>query len=109
MRRPPLKRSGSLIAHTISRTTTSCGNSVLGQRAWAAFAAKRYDLAKQHAQAMLDASLPQDPDGDLLHKGNTILGRIALIEGDVAQAKDASARVGQGTHVTGHLDRSAQA
>ncbi|MXY58606.1 MAG: hypothetical protein F4029_03620 [Gammaproteobacteria bacterium] len=62
-------------------------HSVLGQRAWAAFAAKRYDLAKQHAQAMLDANPPQDPDGDLLHKGNTILGRIALIEGDVALAK----------------------
>lgn len=62
-------------------------HAVLQERAWAAFAAKRYDLAKRHAQAMLDANPSQGPDGDLLHKGNTILGRIALIEGDVARAK----------------------
>ena len=63
-------------------------NGVLQRRAWAAFAARRYDFAKQHAQAMLDANPPQDPDGDLLHWGNTILGRVALIEGDVARAKE---------------------
>ena len=62
-------------------------NSMLRDRARAAFAARRYDLAKQHAQAMLDANSTSDPDGDLLHGGNTILGRIALIEGDVARAK----------------------
>ena len=33
---------------------------------------------------MLDATPSLGPDGDLLHRGNTILGRIALIEGDVA-------------------------
>ena len=60
---------------------------VLGERAWSAFAAKRYDLAKQHARAMVDANPPQDPDGDSLHSANTILGRIALIDGDVALAK----------------------
>ena len=63
-------------------------NGVLQRRAWAAFVARRYDLAKQHAQAMLDANPPQDSDGDLLHWGNTILGRVALIEGDVARAKE---------------------
>ena len=57
----------------------------LGGRAQAAFAAGRYDLAKKHAQAMLEPR-PR-PDGDLLHGGNTILGRVALIEGEVAQAK----------------------
>ena len=62
-------------------------NSMLRDRARAAFAARRYDLAKQHAQAMLDANSTSDPDGVLLHGGNTILGRIALIEGDVARAK----------------------
>lgn len=60
---------------------------MLGGRARAAFAAGRYDLAKQHAQAMLDAKPFRGPDGDLLHGGNTMLGRIALIEGDVERAK----------------------
>ena len=63
-------------------------NGVLRERAWAAFAAGRYDLAKQDAQAILDANPFRGPDGDLLHRGNTILGRIALIEGDVARAKE---------------------
>ena len=62
-------------------------NSTLQNRARVAFAARRYDLAKQHAQAMLDANPASDPDGDLMHGGNTILGRVALIEGDVARAK----------------------
>ena len=61
-------------------------NHILAGRAEAAFAARRYDLAKQHAQAMLDA-FANSEDGDLMHEGNTILGRIALIEGDVARAK----------------------
>ena len=62
-------------------------NSVLRGRTEAAFAAEKYDLAKQHAQAMLDANPALGPDGDLMHWGNTILGRVALIEGDVARAK----------------------
>ena len=62
-------------------------NSVLRGRAKAAFAAEKYDLAKQHAQAMLDANPALGPDGNLMHWGNTILGRVALIEGDVARAK----------------------
>ena len=62
-------------------------NSILGRRAQAAFAAGRYDLAKQHAQAMLDAKPFLGPDGDLLHVGNTMLGRVALIDGDVERAK----------------------
>ena len=62
-------------------------NSILGGRAQAAFAAGRYDLAKQHAQAMLDAKPFRGPDGDLLHEGNTMLGRVALVDGDVERAK----------------------
>lgn len=63
-------------------------NSLLQNRASAAFSARKYDLAKQHAQAMLDTDSAREPDGDLMHWGNTILGRIALIEGDVARAKE---------------------
>ena len=62
-------------------------NGMLEGRARVAFAARRYGLAKQHAQAMLDANPASDPDGDLMHRGNTILGRVALIDGDVARAK----------------------
>ena len=62
-------------------------NGILGGRAQAAFAAGRYDLAEQHAQAMLDAEPVLGPDGDLLHEGNTMLGRVALIDGDVERAK----------------------
>lgn len=61
-------------------------NSVLMGRAAAAFAANRYGLAKQHARAMLEA-FTNTENGDLKHRGHTILGRIALIEGDVARAK----------------------
>ena len=66
-------------------------NLLLQGRTEAAFAAGRYGLAKQHARAMLDAFVKSEGggplDGDLMHMGNTILGRIALIEGNVAQAK----------------------
>ena len=60
------------------------------QRAKAAFTAKCYDLASTHARAMLlrfeaDGS---DGHGDLVHQGHTILGRIALLQGDVDQAKE---------------------
>ena len=74
-------RAYGLADHDIAR------NGMLGGRAQAAFGAGRYDLAQQHAQAMLDAEPILGPDGDLLHEGNTMLRRIALVEGDVARAK----------------------
>ena len=62
----------------------------LNGRAEAALIAKRYSLAKSHAAAMLVASEAADANnvGDLLHRGHTLLGRIALIHGDVEQAKE---------------------
>ena len=62
------------------------------RQAKAAFKAKRYDLATTHARAMLLESEATgdngDGDGDLVHQGHTILGRIALMQGDVEQAKE---------------------
>ena len=62
----------------------------LNGRANAAFVAKRYPLAKSHAEAMLVASETGGGNniGDLVHRGHTLLGRIALIRGDVEQAKE---------------------
>ena len=59
-------------------------------RAKAAFKAKRFDLASTHARAML-LSFEADGSnghGDLVHQAHTILGRIALLQGDVDQAKE---------------------
>lgn len=63
---------------------------VLIGRAEAAFIAKRYALAKSYANALL-AAFDQGwnaGDGDLVHQGHTILGRLALAHGDVRQAKE---------------------
>lgn len=59
-------------------------------RAKAAFKAKRYDLASTHARSMLLEFEAEggNGDGDLFHQGHTILGRIALLQGDVDQAKE---------------------
>ena len=61
----------------------------IGQ-AKAAFKAKRYDLASTHARAMLVEFEAEggNGDGDLVHQGHTVLGRIALLQGDVEQAKE---------------------
>ena len=59
-------------------------------RAKAAFKAKRYDLASTHARAMLleFEAKGGNGDGDLVHQAHTVLGRIALVQGDVEQAKE---------------------
>ena len=59
-------------------------------RAKAAFKAKHYALASTHAGAMLrkfEADGHQG-DGDLVHQGHTVLGRIALVQGDVERGKE---------------------
>lgn len=57
-------------------------------RAKSAFLLERYDLAASHAVEMLDVFESSDREsGDLVHEGHTILGRIALLRGDVSQAK----------------------
>ena len=53
----------------------------------AALAAERYDDARTYATAMLDYSANEFFGGEQLHHGNLILGRIALIEDDIEQAK----------------------
>ena len=60
---------------------------LLVELARAAFEAERYDDARTHASALLDA--PPTPVGDdtATHRGNIILGRVALVADDVEQAK----------------------
>ena len=62
---------------------------VLTGRAKSAFLAKRYDLAADDAREMLNAFETDQSwnRGNLVHDGHMILGRIALIRGDVADAK----------------------
>ena len=57
-------------------------------RAKAAFKAKRLAVASAHARAMLLEFEADYSDGDLVHQGHTVLGRIALVQGDVEQAKE---------------------
>ena len=53
----------------------------------AAFEAERYDDARTYATAMLDEPPNGWDEGNQLHHGNIVLGRVALVEDDVAQAK----------------------
>jgi hypothetical protein len=59
----------------------------------ASFGAGELEKAKRYASDLLTTaadSLPQEdgrPDGDAIHHGNLILGRVALREGDIQQAK----------------------
>lgn len=63
---------------------------LLQDRAKAAFLAKRYELAAAHAEAMIDhfKTYGNSNDGDLYHLGHTILGRVALKDGDVSRSKN---------------------
>ncbi|MYE10713.1 MAG: RNA polymerase subunit sigma-24 [Gammaproteobacteria bacterium] len=58
-----------------------------GSLAKAAFDAERYDDARAYATTMLDDATSGWDQGNQLHHGNLILGRIALLQDDVAQAK----------------------
>ncbi len=53
----------------------------------AAFEAERYDDARAHASALLNAPPTPASDGMATHRGNIILGRVALVEDDVERAK----------------------
>ena len=52
-----------------------------------AFEAERYDDARTYATKMLDNLTTGWDEGNQLHHGNLILGRVALVEDDVEQAK----------------------
>ena len=61
---------------------------VLTGRAWAAFIAERHALAEAHANdALRAASDATWSRGDLIHHGHTILGRLALADDEVGEAK----------------------
>ena len=53
----------------------------------AAFMAERYDDARTYAKTMLEDAPGGWNEGNQLHHGNLILGRVALLEDDVEQAK----------------------
>ncbi len=55
--------------------------------ATAAFEAERYDDARSYATAMLHSRLEGSDEASHLHRGNIILGRVALVEDDVERAK----------------------
>lgn len=52
-----------------------------------AFAAHRFDTARAYADEALPVTNPKNM-GDLHHHANLVLGRIALVEGDVERAGD---------------------
>ena len=60
--------------------------SLLGQLATAAFLAERYDDARAHAAAVLQSEPGPFSRESAIHKANIILGRLALVEDDVALA-----------------------
>jgi len=60
--------------------------SLLEELAMAAFRAEHYDDARAHATSVLQSKPRRFSDGSRAHKANIILGRLALIEDDVALA-----------------------
>ena len=60
---------------------------LLESLAGAAFHAQRYDDARAHATSMLTSESGGFNEQRQIHKANIILGRIALVEDDVALAK----------------------
>lgn len=54
----------------------------------AAFAAGKFDRAKQAAEQMLDESDKSSSPDRVIHQASIILGRVALRGGDVAKAKE---------------------
>ena len=60
--------------------------SLLGELATAAFQAERYEDARAHATSLLQSEPGRFSDGSEPHKANIVLGRVALIEDDVALA-----------------------
>lgn len=76
-----LKRAYELADSDLERTP------LLGGLATAAFQAERYEDARTHATSLLQSEPGPFPDGSGPHKANIILGRVALIENDVALAR----------------------
>lgn len=60
-----------------------------------AFAAGRIDDARKFAQEMLDNDTPGWNHGNRIHHGNLILGRIALVDGNIDEAKSRLLLAGQ--------------
>ena len=52
-----------------------------------ALTANQYEKATGYANAMLAEDSPDRNSGDHIHHGNLVLGRIALAEGDIEEAK----------------------
>lgn len=52
-----------------------------------ALTANQYEKATGYANAMLAEDSPDRKSGDHIHHGNLVLGRIALAEGDIEEAK----------------------
>lgn len=63
------------------------GAHLLTSLAKAAFEAERYDDARAYATTMLDDPSNGWDEGNQLHHGNLILGRIALLEDDIESAR----------------------
>ncbi len=61
---------------------------LLESLAKAALAAEDHDKARKYAGLMLNGNSPREVTGDHIHHGHLTLGRVALAEGDVAQAKN---------------------
>ena len=60
---------------------------LLADLARAALMANQYENATGYANAMLAEDSPDRNSGDHIHHGNLVLGRIALAEGDIEEAK----------------------
>lgn len=90
---PPEEQSSAQLAlEQFERAYELAGSGIeathlLVQLAKAAFEAERYDDARTYATAMLDEPPNGWDEGNQLHHGNIVLGRVALVEDDVAQAK----------------------
>lgn len=65
-----------------------------------AITANQYDKAKEYAQALLTHDSTDWNSRDHLHQGHLVLGRIALAEGDIEEAKRRLIAAGEATRTS---------
>ena len=72
-------------------------NLLLTELARMAVTANQYEKAKEYAQALLAEDGSRSNSGDSVHHGNLVLGRIAMVEGDIEEAKKRLIAAGETT------------
>ena len=87
---PDAEMAGRALAHYERAYTLSdeeSRNPLLTELAKTAFRAGRLEKAREYAESMLGVDQRDWNEGNRIHNGNLTLGRIALLENDIKEAK----------------------